>query len=207
MPIERSHGRPYPQAPRADELPATNAAETAANLAERRRRGRPFERGNQAAKGRRPALALLGIEVEAADPVYQRMLRHAHRYRRRRVSELHAVHGYVSAGAAGLLASAALALAGSRYAYALAAKGGKEAASWLKLGATLADSARNAELSAVEVAKRDAAGKPKPATAYPWLAPTRPVNAPAPESDAELDPNPEPLENGQPGGKAEGSEP
>src|SRR5262249_50094498 len=123
-----------------DEIEAPNATDTARNLAKRRGRGRPFEKGNRAAAGRRPALAGLDVEQHASDPLYRRLLRQAQRYRRRRASELEASYGYLSAGAASLLASAALATAGSRFAYAKAAESGDP--TFMKLGSTLANDAR-----------------------------------------------------------------
>jgi hypothetical protein len=107
----RGAGVPRIEVKPADELPPANPGATAANLTARRNRGRPFAKGNRAAAGRPPALACLGLGyVDVSDPQYRRALRQAHSYRRRRVSELAAVHGYVSAGAASLLSSAALAL-------------------------------------------------------------------------------------------------
>jgi hypothetical protein len=141
-----------------DELPAVNANETAAHLAERRAKGRPFERGNRAAAGRRPKLALLGVSVDAADPRYALSLRRAGRYRKRRCSEIAAVHGYVSAGASSLIASASLALSASRYLYEVAAETGD--ADTLKRASALANDARQNELAAWELAAKEAAARP-----------------------------------------------
>jgi hypothetical protein len=145
----------------ADELANVNADETAANLAERARRGRPFESGNRAAAGRRPKLALLGVTVDATDARYALALRRAGRYRKRRCSELAAVHGYVSAGAASLIASASLALCASRYLYEVAAETGDPAT--LKAASALANDARQGELAAWELSSREAASRPKAA--------------------------------------------
>lgn len=142
-----------------DEISSGNAADTAANLASRRVRGRPFERGNQAAQGRKPALAGLGVHADPADPAYKRALGRANRYRRRRCSELAAVYGYLSAGAAGLIASASLALGASRYLYERAGVAGDT--SLLAQAARLADSAKGLEIAAIDVAQREAAGRPK----------------------------------------------
>ncbi len=137
-----------------DELPTPNARETAANLASRRARGRPFERGNRAAAGRRPKLALLGVGVDAVDPRYALALRRAARYRKRRCSELAALYGYVSAGAASMIASASLALCASRYLYEVAAETGD--ADTLKRASALGNDARQNELAAFELAAREA---------------------------------------------------
>jgi hypothetical protein len=143
-----------------DEIPAGNATDTAANLASRRVRGRPFERGNVAAKGRKPALAGLGITTPASDPAYRRALGRANRYRRRRCSELAAVYGgYLSAGAAGLIASASLALGASRYLYERAGVTGDT--TLLAQAARLADSAKGLEIAAIDVAQREQAQRPK----------------------------------------------
>jgi hypothetical protein len=142
-----------------DEIPTPNAAETAANLTARRVRGRPFERGNRAAVGRKPAISVFGVRVEASDPAYARALRHAARYRRRRCSELAAAYGgHLSAGASSLVASAALALAGSRYLYELA--GRNDDAGLLTQAARLADSAKGLEVAAMDIAEREKADRP-----------------------------------------------
>jgi hypothetical protein len=143
-----------------DEIPTANASETAAALAMRRVRGKPFTRGNKAASGRRPALAGLGVDVPTADPAYQRALARANRYRRRRCSELAAAHGgWLSSGAAGLVASASLALAASRYLYERAGATGDTAL--LAQAARLADSAKGLEIAAIDIASREAAQRPR----------------------------------------------
>jgi hypothetical protein len=143
-----------------DELPAANPDETAAALASRRDRGRPFAAGNTAAKGRRPKLALLGVNLDATDPAYALCLRQASRWRKRRCSELAALAGgYLSAGASSLVASAALALASSRYLYGVAAKTGDPAL--MKQASALANDSRQNELAAHELCLREAAARPR----------------------------------------------
>ncbi len=151
-------GKPRIEVPPADEATKPNAHATATNLAERKRRGRPFEPGNRAAEGRRPKLALLGVPAAATDPRYALSLRRASRYRKRRCSELAAAHGYVSAGASSLIASAALALSASRFLYEVAAETGD--AETLKRASALANDARQNELAAWELAARESASKP-----------------------------------------------
>jgi hypothetical protein len=146
-----------------DELPAVDAHDTAAKLAERQRRGRPFEQGNRASAGRKPKLALLGVPADATDPRYALALRRASRYRKRRCSELAVAHGYVSAGASSLIASAALALSASRFLYEIAAETGDAAT--LKQASALANDARQNELAAWELAARESGarkGRPDP---------------------------------------------
>jgi hypothetical protein len=140
-----------------DELPHADANETAANLAERARRGKPFTTGNRAAAGRRPKLALLGVPADATDPRYALALRRASRYRKRRCSELAVAHGYVSAGASSLIASASLALSASRFLYEVAAETGD--AETLKRASALANDARQNELAAWELAAKESGAR------------------------------------------------
>ena len=121
----------------------------------------PFQPGNRAAAGRKPKLALLGVEVADADPKYQKALSRAAYYRRRRCSELAAVHGYVSSGASSLIASGALALCASRYLYELASVTGDP--ELLKRASNLANDARQNELAAWELCARESAQRPKKA--------------------------------------------
>jgi hypothetical protein len=146
----------------ADELPRLNAADTAEGAAMAQRRGRPFEPGNGAARGRRPALASsAGIPLDATDPLYRRALGWARRYRRRRVSELARDHGgSLSSGVCGMLTSSALDMAASRYLTALAASTGDH--SLMLTASRLAQSSRQLELTALELASREAAVRPKP---------------------------------------------
>src|ERR1700730_18618401 len=93
-----------------DEIRPLNADDTTAGLASASRRGRPFERGNRAASGRKPALAAAaGIPLDAKDPVYRRALAWARRYRAKRVQELTTQHGgQLSAGVCSMITSSAL---------------------------------------------------------------------------------------------------
>lgn len=163
MPLRTGHGTGA-GVPRIEVLPANeqrkpNARDTATRLAIRRRRGRPFEPGNRAAAGRKPKLALLGVPLESTDPRYALAMRQAGRYRKRRVSELAAVHGYVSAGVSSLVASASLALCASRYLYEIASE--TRDAETLKRASALANDARQNELAAWELCSREAASRPK----------------------------------------------
>jgi hypothetical protein len=144
--------------PPLDERPPLSAEHTAKGLALAAQRGRPFQPGNSAGSQRKPALALLGVPIAAADPRHRSAMRKAASWRSRRVREL-AVHcgGYLGTGPATMIASAALALAASRVAYELAAeKVGAEGMELAKLGAHLADKARQQELTAVGLAEREA---------------------------------------------------
>lgn len=163
MAYRKAHGTGAPAGLRTetrplDEIPPPNAEDTAAAAAMVAQRGRPFQRGNQAAKGRRPALAGLGIPLDAQDPRYRSALRKANVYRRRRCAEVARLYGWLSAGAAGMLGSAALAMAASRYLYQVAAEDGN--VSLLPVAAALADKARQAENTAIDLAEKEKASRP-----------------------------------------------
>jgi hypothetical protein len=138
-----------------DELPKPNAEDTAEGLAMRAARGRPFQPGNSAAKGRRPALATTaGIPLDAKDPAYKQALGWAKRYRARRVRELGVMHGgELSAGVCAMLTSASLDMAAARYVTALSARTGD--VEMLILASKLSMAARQQELTALELASRE----------------------------------------------------
>jgi hypothetical protein len=160
-------GQPRIETLPADELPTPNAATTVASLAERRARGKPFEPGNRAAVGRRPKLALLGVDVDRADPRMVLALRRANRYRKQRCAELSVTFGGCSAGVSGLVASASLALCASRFLYELGAELGD--AELLKRASSLANDARQNELAAWELASREGKARPAPKGDAPWM--------------------------------------
>ena len=170
----------------ADELPPLNASDTGAGLASAARRGRPFERENRAAAGRRPALAsAAGIPLDASDPLYRRALGWARRYRRKRISELAVQHGgEISSGVCGMLTTAALDMAASRYLTAKVAAGGDLAL--LKLASQLGQAARQTELTALEIASREAKSRPRKKlfASSPWAAPA-PVTTADPAKEGE----------------------
>jgi hypothetical protein len=144
------------ETPPLDEIP--NANRTAQGLAVRAARGRPFEPGNAAAKGRKPKLARAGVDAPQADPEWSRYETQGRRYTQRRCRELAVQHGgTLGAGPSAMLASAGLALAASRWLYARAAVDGD--ADLFKKAASLADSARQQELTAVALAEREAAAR------------------------------------------------
>ena len=151
-------GMPHVEVPLKDRQPA-NPDETAANVAERKRRGKPFQRGNQAAKGRKPVLALLGVAAAEVPEPSRRDLKRADRYRQRRVREVAGASGYASAGTCAVLGSAALVLASQRQVAALAFQTGDPALH--KLAADLAEKHSQLELKAGFMARDEAAAKPK----------------------------------------------
>jgi hypothetical protein len=100
------------------------------------------------------------LELAKSDPRYQKALRQAQRYVRRRCRELAVMHGgYLGAGPSAMLASAGLAMAASRVLYELASETLDERV--FVSAARLADSARQQELTAVALAEREAAARPK----------------------------------------------
>lgn len=124
-------------------------------------------------RGRKTKLAAFGLSpsiIKAGDQSYAACLDSANKYRKLRMKELAQLHGHVSAGVGALLASASLALAASRFLYQDAAKDGDTAT--LKQAAQLADSARQSELAAYELASKEGVLKRRQSTAeagMPWL--------------------------------------
>ena len=145
----------------ADELPALNADDSRVGAAIVTQRGRPFERGNRAAAGRPPKLAAAaGIPMNATDPRYKAALAHARQYRKQRVKELAIQHGgELSSGVCAMITSASIDMASSRYLTVLAAETGDPAT--MKLASALAAASRQTELTALEIASREAAARPK----------------------------------------------
>jgi hypothetical protein len=150
-----------------DELPALPVAP---------QRGPGFQKGNRHGKGRKPVLACSGgMPLDAKDPTYKRCLAQARRYRRARIRELSLQHGgEVSAGVSAMITSASLDLAMSRYLATRAAMGDKSA---IASSSRLAATARQLELTALEIASREAAGRAShsppslpapPAAPPPW---------------------------------------
>jgi hypothetical protein len=140
------------------DMPPMNAGDTAQGLAIAAARGRPFTADNEAAKGKRPALASLGVRIGTADPRYVSALRKAKRYVDRRRRELTVMcGGGLSSGPCAMLASAGRALAASVLLYELA--GETLNAKLFAQAARLADQARQQELTAVALAEREAAAQ------------------------------------------------
>jgi hypothetical protein len=161
-PLRDGHGQgaaaPHVETPWKD-LPAVNAAATASNVAERKRRGKPFQKGNKASAGRAPTLALLGVKTAGIPEHSRNDLRKADRYRQRAVRELAAAHGYASARACAIQGSAALVLASQRQIAAKAFETGDPELH--KLAADLADKHAQLELKADVTAQRAAAARPQ----------------------------------------------
>jgi hypothetical protein len=124
-------------------------------------------------RNRKTKLAVMGVPthlLDKGDPEYARCLRLANKYRKQRIRELSQMHGGVSSGASALLSSASLALAASRFLYAKAAEGGDLGV--LRQASGLADSARNAEIAAWELAAREGVVRKRmeaAAAGSPWM--------------------------------------
>jgi hypothetical protein len=139
--------------------------------------GKPFTKGNRAARGRRPKLARLGIDMkylDIKDERYRGCLRRAEYYLARRCRELCVAFGYVSAGVSGILSTAALQLAASKYIHQAASEAaGVDMGKMLKLlelGTKLANGSRQNEISAWELcAKECAATRSRVSEMAPWL--------------------------------------
>lgn len=191
-------GQPHVELALKDLRPA-DADETARNVAERKRRGRPFQKGNKASSGRAPTLALLGVREDDLPALARKDLRKADRYRQRRVREAAVVHGYASSGTCAVYGSAAIVLASQRQVALLAFKTGDPALH--KLAADLAEKHSQLELKAGFMAKDEAAARPRsPAEATPWLIPTStsPTKRPAPSDPTPTTPPGETAPAGQP---------
>lgn len=160
MALRSAHGRGQSALVRietlpADELPSATPPQT--DRSERGPDGR-FLPSNTVARNRRLRPATGGLDK--ADPAYRKFLRWGRRYATHRRTELAKAHGgEISAGVGALVESAGLALAASRFLYD---KGSETAdPELLKRAAALSADARTAELSAWELAAREAATRPK----------------------------------------------
>lgn len=137
---------------------------------------RAFPTDPSPTKSRKTKLAVMGIPkeaLEAGDPAYGRCIKLASAYRMSRARELALSHGYVSSGVSALLATAALALASSRFLFERAASEPRETVTKILKAATdLADSARQNELAAWELCARERVAKNKMAmneAGVPWI--------------------------------------
>jgi hypothetical protein len=170
-PMRKGHGagagQPHPEFP-WDEQQPSDASATAANLALRRVRGRPFQRGNKAAVDRVPNAALLGVDANDIPELTRKDIRKAERLRKRRCAETVATTGYVSAGSSAIFGSAALAHVASRRVYALAFA--KDDPALYKLAADLSEKHAQLEVKARWMAKDEAASRPANPNVLPiWL--------------------------------------
>jgi len=168
MPVQQSHDRPYPTAPRADELPeGTPAPARAESPSDRGERGK-FARGNSLAKaggkataGKTKLAGRLGLKGIPAGSDFAPYKAAAVSFRRAQCADLARTVGAGICGPApsSMVASAALQLAWSRY---LSDRAAAEGDADLAIAASrLADASRNNLLSAHELCAREAAGRPR----------------------------------------------
>ena len=144
------------ETPVLSELRPVDVEQTSRGHAEIASRGRPFQRGNRAASNRKPGLAALGLPIKSSDPRYKRAYKLADAYVSHRTRELAAqCGGRLGAGPSACLASAGLALAASRVMHELASE--TLDPKLFTTAARLGDAARQAELTAVALAEREAA--------------------------------------------------
>jgi hypothetical protein len=179
--LRAAHGTGAPavlraETPPLEELPPPNVDVARQGVAVVEGRGRPFERGNRAAEGRKPSLALLGLPIEASDPRWCRALRKARSYLIRRRGELAILSGgTLGAGPCSMLVSASKALAASEVLYELA--GTTLDAALFAQAASLAEKARTAEITAVGLAEREASARRAAAEGHEdgsWMAGAKP---------------------------------
>jgi hypothetical protein len=165
MPVQRSHDRPYPVAPRADELPVgTPASSRTESPCDRGAAGK-FARGNKlAARGGKASAgkSRLASRLALADGTdlapYKRA---AVSFRRAQCAALAASvgGGYCGPGPSSMVASAALQLMWARFFSDQAATTG-DADMALK-ASKLADASRNNLLSAHELCAKEALARPR----------------------------------------------
>lgn len=154
MPLRTGHGKgrgvPRIEVLPPDELPS--ATPSVSDRIERTPDGR-FTAGNTVARSKR--LRVVSALTAAANSDFAPFARWGKRYAAHRRSELAAAHGgSISAGVGALIESASMQLASSRY---LAAKGAASGdAAMMKTSSALANDARQNELTAWELAAREA---------------------------------------------------
>ena len=181
MPVHRSHGEPHPMTPRVDELPAGVPADARVETPQDRDRGGRFQPGNTLAKaggiarkGKSRLAARLSLKRLADDAEFRPYKASASAFRKAQCAELAKLvgGGVCGPGPSSIVASAALALAWSRYfSDAAAATGDAELAS---KAMRFAESSRNHllsahELCAWEAKSRDTRGSAATGMATPWL--------------------------------------
>lgn len=162
---------------KTDELPKIDQAEALARLdtMEASKRPHSFPNSSSPTKHRKTKLAVMGLSssiLDAGDPRYAACMRLANAFRKVRAREMYIAHGYVSTGVSALLASSAMALAGARFLYEVAASATEGGPSLIKLASQLSDSSRQNELSAWELCSREAVVRKKNNNGVnqtPWL--------------------------------------
>ncbi len=175
---DRGEGRgPRVAGPKATDLSKINKLEAWARLEQMEASKVPgsFPVGSSPTRFRKTKLAVMGLSsavLDAGDPRYAACMRLANAWRKIRSREMYVAHGYVSTGASTLLASAAMALAGARFLYEIAASAEEGQAGLIKTASSLSDSARQNELSAWELCARESVVRKRNdqnSVSLPWL--------------------------------------
>ncbi len=163
---DKGQGTPHVEVLDARRLPAATPAESAPP--ERDAHGR-FLPGNRTARASRLRPRITGLaHIDQSAPDFRTFARWGLRYgahRRRELAELHG--GTLSAGASAIIESAAQAMAASRFLQWRASQTGDP--SLFAQAARLAQTARQNELAAWELASREAQARGTPTGTAPWL--------------------------------------
>lgn len=155
---QRSHSAFRPVVLPPDELPSATGSDS--DRPQRTPDGR-WALGNTEARRNRVRPGRSGLAgIDATLPEFKPFARWGGRYASHRRTELAQSHGgQVSAGVGAIIESAGLAMAASRFLHSRAAQTGD--AELFKQAAALAQTARQHELAAWELAAREAAARPK----------------------------------------------
>jgi ferric-dicitrate binding protein FerR (iron transport regulator) len=173
MPVQLSHDRLYPAAPRADELPEGVPDQAGPTSPQDRGEAGRFARGNTLARRGGKALAgktrlstRLGLRSLPDDAAFRPYKAAAKSFQRSQCAALAASvgAGYCGPAPSSMVASAALQLAWSRYLSDQAAATGDPA--FAMAASKLADASRNNLLSAHEACAREAAARPRAPVDY-----------------------------------------
>jgi hypothetical protein len=168
MPVQRSHDRPYPTAPRPDELPSgTPQSAEPHNPRDFDERGKfavgnaIARRGGRATAGKTRLASRLGLKGLPDDAAFRPYRAAAKSFQRAQCAELarSVGAGFCGPAPSSMVASAALQLAWSRYLSDQAAATGDPA--FAVAASRLADASRNNLLSAHEACAKEAAARPR----------------------------------------------
>ncbi len=163
------------------ELPVADQADATVRLEKMSASKVPgsFPIGSSPTRYRKTKLAVMGLSsaiLDRGDPRYAACIRLANALRKVQSREMYVAHGFVSTSVSALLASSAMALAGARFLYEIAAEADPaQRPSLLKTASSLSDSSRQNTLSAWELCSREAIIHKRNASnnqAVPWMVET-----------------------------------
>ncbi len=171
MALRTGHGKGAGQ-PRIEVLPPNELPGAQAAVADPLATGRGADgrlRSSEAARAmaKLPRRSRFVPRQIACDPRFEAHNAARLEWRRKRMAELQAAHGYVSHGVGAMIAAAAWLYAGGEFAAELAAEAGDPEG--FKIAANLTGTARQNELAAWELCAREAQARPKAAADTPWL--------------------------------------